>query len=64
MIVRYWKNFPEQRNSAFYALISILEDRDPQVFFYILIFLHLTSYFFFEIMFCKNYKILGLKNLI
>uniref|UniRef100_A0A158Q6F1 Cnd1 domain-containing protein n=1 Tax=Dracunculus medinensis TaxID=318479 RepID=A0A158Q6F1_DRAME len=31
MIVRYWKNFPEQRNSAFYALISILEDRDPQI---------------------------------
>lgn len=56
MIVRYWKNFPEQRNSAFYALISILEDRDPQVFFYISIFLHLTSSFFSKLCFVKIVK--------
>lgn len=30
MIVRYWKNFTEQRNLAFYSLVSILEDRDPE----------------------------------
>ncbi|VDK50132.1 unnamed protein product [Anisakis simplex] len=30
MIVRYWKNFTEQRNMAFYSLVSILEDRDPE----------------------------------
>lgn len=33
MIVRYWQDFMDLRNIAFYSLVSLLEDRDPEVFF-------------------------------
>lgn len=31
MIVRYWQDFMDLRNVAFYSLVSLLEDRDPDV---------------------------------
>lgn len=31
MIVRYWQDFTDLRNMAFYSLVSLLEDRDPDV---------------------------------
>ncbi|VDN43683.1 unnamed protein product [Gongylonema pulchrum] len=31
MIVRYWQHFTDLRNMAFYSLVSLLEDRDPEV---------------------------------
>lgn len=31
MIVRYWQDFTDLRNVAFYSLVSLLEDRDPDV---------------------------------
>lgn len=31
MIVRYWQDFTDLRTVAFYSLVSLLEDRDPDV---------------------------------
>ncbi|VDN07396.1 unnamed protein product [Thelazia callipaeda] len=31
MIVRYWQDFTDLRNLAFYSLVSLLEDRDPEI---------------------------------
>ncbi|CAG9536960.1 unnamed protein product [Cercopithifilaria johnstoni] len=31
MIVRYWQDFTDLRNVAFYSLVSLLEDRDPDI---------------------------------
>uniref|UniRef100_A0A8R1XXH3 Uncharacterized protein n=1 Tax=Onchocerca volvulus TaxID=6282 RepID=A0A8R1XXH3_ONCVO len=31
MIIRYWQDFTDLRNVAFYSLVSLLEDRDPDI---------------------------------